>query len=192
MSVGVRGTVVFNAIADRTLVRGEGADGDRGDACCRLRESTSAARARSCWRRSAFSSAGVEVDEDDAAAAAAAAAGCAAADDDDGGVEEKACAGREGGDTPRKSNAAAATPAGDRSAEAFAAADSFNPSVSPLSLSVSAIDCSASLSLSMERIDGGGEGGGAAWRDAETSLQACMMMMKLAAKLTAKNNRDAV
>ena len=169
MSEGVSGTVVFNAIADRTLVRGEGADGDGGDACCRLRESTSAARVRSCWRRSEFSSAGVEADEDDAAAAdvaadtADAAAAAAAADDDDdddGGVEEKACAGREGDDPPRISNAAAAPPAGDRSAEDFAAAVSFNPSASPLSLSVSTIECSASLSLSMERIDGGGERGG--------------------------------
>jgi hypothetical protein len=53
MSVGVRGTDVFEAIADRTLERGDtvagvAADDDiDDDRCCSLRNSTSAARASS-------------------------------------------------------------------------------------------------------------------------------------------------
>lgn len=53
MSVGVRGTEVFEDIADRTFVRGDtvaggAADDDvDDDRCCNLRNSTSAARASS-------------------------------------------------------------------------------------------------------------------------------------------------
>jgi hypothetical protein len=53
MSVGVRGTDVFEAIADRTFVRGDTAAGGAADddvdddCCCNLRNSTSAARASS-------------------------------------------------------------------------------------------------------------------------------------------------